>query len=204
MPIRWLRSLFAFAVLLLSISQMTKAESLNFSGTVTGVAVEDPTGRCAPFITVNATGGGNSNLLGAFQSVQSHCTTSLTTFGNGVFTLTSLADPGTSLFGSYSGTASVQGTVLAYNANLIVQGGTGIFTAASGTLLSQGALGAAGVFNVSFNGVINTAPEPATMACGALGLLLLGSYFRPRSGSHGSSGRISTGTGTPQTPASMQ
>lgn len=173
MQIRSFYIVSALAVLILSVSSTTKAASISFSGNLTGVAFENPAGRCSPLITVSAFGAGTSNLLGAYQDVQSHCTTSLTTFDNGVFTLTSVTSPGNSIFGIYSGTASVQGAVLAFSANLLVQGGTGQFAAASGSLNSQGALDQAGNYTASFTGLVETAPEPASLSFGALGLLVI-------------------------------
>ncbi|MBV9678087.1 MAG: hypothetical protein JO185_17245 [Acidobacteriaceae bacterium] len=173
MRIRFLFTVLALTVFMLSVSSTTEAASISFSGNLTGVAFEDPAGRCSPLITVNAFGAGNSNLLGSYQDVQSHCTTSLTTFDNGVFTLTSVTSPGNSIFGAYSGTAAVQGAVLAFSASLLIQGGTGQFAAASGSLTSQGTLDQAGNYTASFAGVVETAPEPTSLSFGILGLLMV-------------------------------
>ena len=180
MPIKIFHTVFACAILMLSAGKITYAASLTFSGSLTGAAFEDPTGRCSPFITVNAMATGNSNLLGSFQDTQSHCTTSLTTFDNGVFTLTSVQNPSNSIFGSYSGTASVQGTALAFSATLLIQGGTGQFIASSGSLLSQGSIDQAGNYTASFAGVVESAPEPASIALGAFGLLMTVAEIRRR------------------------
>lgn len=178
------RTVFAAAALLVSSGLSIQASTLAFSGTVNGTAVENPQGSCAPFITVNATGSGSSNLLGSFTDVQSHCTTSLTTFDNGVFTLTSQSTPGDSLFGIYAGTASVgSGGVLDFSALLSVNGGSGSFAGASGTLNSSGTLAATGAFTASFSGSVNPTPEPATFlpALGVLALLaLLRVYWRSK------------------------
>lgn len=173
MRIRSLFTVLASTVLMLSLNSAIEAASISFSGNLTGSAFEDTAGRCSPFITVNAFGAGNSNLLGLYQDVQSHCTKSLTTFNNGVFTLTSITNPVNSIFGAYSGTASVQGAVLAFSANLLIQGGTGQFAAASGSLNSQGTLDQAGNYTASFTGVVETAPEPASLFFGAFGLLVI-------------------------------
>lgn len=183
MRIRSFFTVLVSAVLMLSVNSATKAASLSFSGNLTGTAFENPAGRCSPFITVNAFGAGTSNLLGSYQDVQSHCTTSLTTFNNGLFTLTSVTSPGNSIFGTYSGTASVQGAILAFSANLLIQGGSGQFAAASGSLNSQGTLDQAGNYTASFTGVVETAPEPASLPFGALGLLVIAiSYFKSAKG----------------------
>jgi hypothetical protein len=129
---------------------------------------------------VNAFAMGNANLLGPFQDVQSHCTTSLNTFDSGVFTLSSVQNPGNSIFGSYSGTASVQDMVLAFSATLLIQGGTGQFTAISGSLLSQGILDQAGNYTASLAGIVETVPEPASTALGALGTLMIAAEVRRR------------------------
>ncbi len=180
MPIKSLYTVLACAAFILSAANTVHAESVSFSGSLTGFASEDAAGRCSPFITVNAFGAGSSNLLGSFQDIQSHCTTSLTTFDNGVFTLTSVTNAGNSLFGSYSGTASVQGATLAFSANLSIGGGTGQFAAASGTLASQGILDQAGNYTASFAGVVETAPEPASISFGAFGLLMIAAVKRRR------------------------
>lgn len=142
----------------------TRASTLTFSGTIGGTATEDTSGRCAPFVTVNATGSGTSDLLGNFTDVQGHCTTGPTTFNAGLFTLTSQSAPNDSFFGSYSGTASfVSGGVLSVSAALNVLGGTGSFAGATGALTSTGTLQPSGAFAANFNGSLTTAPEPAIL-----------------------------------------
>lgn len=170
------------AVSLLFLTSSLQATSLNFSGNLTGTAIENPAGRCAPFITVDATGTGSSTVLGSFNDIQSHCTTSLSTFGNGLFTLASLSQPTDSLFGIYSGTASVgPGGVLDFSSILTINHGTGRFAGASGSLDSSGTLDGAGIFKASFNGLITPAPEPATFYLFGFGLTLTAyAYFLRR------------------------
>ena len=158
------------------------AASLNFSGSLTGTAIEDPAGRCAPFITVDAGGTGSSNVLGAFSDQQSHCTTGLSTFSSGIFTLSSLSQPADSLRGVYSGTASVApGNILDFSAVLTVQNGSGRFAGASGSLDSSGTLDSTGVFKASFDGLITPVPEPGGFPLPVLGLsFLCGGYLLRR------------------------
>lgn len=172
------RTSIIFVVALLSLSVSLKATSSNFSGSLTGRAFENPAGRCAPFITVDATGTGSSNVLGSFSDIQSHCTTSLSTFGNGLFTLSSLSQPADSLSGIYSGTASVgPGSVLDFSSILTIENGTGRFAGASGSLDSSGTLDQTGIFKASFNGLVAPAPEPATFCLFVFVLTLTGCVY---------------------------
>ncbi len=176
------RTSIMLAVSLLSLSGGRNAASLSFSGSLTGTAAENPAGRCAPFITVNAAGTGSSNVLGAFSDTQSHCTTSFTTFSGGLFTLSLLLQPADSLSGIYSGTASLgPGNILDFLSILTINTGTGRFAGASGSLDSNGTLDQRGIFNASFNGLITTAPEPGTFQSFVLVLTLSScAYFLRR------------------------
>lgn len=167
------RRLFTAAILVCSCCLSLEATTLLFSGSVAGTASEDLQGRCAPLITVNAGGSGSSNLLGNFVDVQSHCTTGPSSFGTGLFTLTSQSAASDSLFGTYSGTAALgSGGVLNFSALLTVSGGSGTFAGASGTLNSTGTLDRSGGFAATFAGSVTTAPEPGTTSAALAGLAL--------------------------------
>lgn len=171
---------------------------LNFTGTRANVNTLNPpgTGRCAPLNTVNIAPGalsstGSSNL-GAFASTQSHCIAGPPNASNPVRQITDgeftyAFAQGGSLFGTYSGTASLSNGVVAGIENLIVTGGTGRFLNATGAIVSSGTLtfGLAngvtvGIFNGTVTGVLNAPaiPEPATWAMMIAGFGILGSAAR--------------------------
>ncbi len=165
---------------------IASAGPLVLSGTLTGSASESLTGRCAPFITVTAVATGTATVLGSFADTQSHCTTSLTSFGDGLFKLTSAGTPLNTIFGTYSGTAAVgSGGVLDFSADLRVNAGSGLFDNMTGDLLTTGTLDSAGAYKASFSGTLNATPEPGTFALalwslGLCALLLLPRLERPK------------------------
>ncbi|HEX8535063.1 MAG TPA: hypothetical protein VF662_12920 [Allosphingosinicella sp.] len=125
------------------------AQSFEFNGTRENVSpATPPGGRCVPQYanTVNVAPGnisstGTSNL-GTFTSTQSFCVTGQppTPLADGRFTYTFRA--GDTIFGTYSGNAAATSTPGTFAAveNLVIAGGTGRFTGASGTLTSSGPL----------------------------------------------------------------
>ncbi len=165
------------ALILFACSGVTaSAGPLILSGSLVGTASESLTGRCAPFITVTALATGTSTVLGAFADTQSHCTTSLTSFGGGLFKLTATSDALNTIFGTYSGTAALgSGGILDFSADLRVNGGSGLFTNRTGDLLTTGTLDTTGVYKASFSGTLTATPEPGTFAPAlwSLGLLAL-------------------------------
>jgi len=162
-----------FLWFLTSASGVLRAAPLLFSGSLSGFATESATGRCAPLITVNAVGSGTSNLLGNFFDTQSNCTTSLTSFGDGLFILTSIEQPANSIQGTYSGTVVVEPSqTLEITATLDVTGGSGQFAGATGTLESIGSLFPTGAYTATFSGTVNAAPEPSALLLLACGLVL--------------------------------
>lgn len=159
-----LRSLTAVLALMLMDVSIGHASTIDISGSVMGTASVDLTGRCAPFPTVSASGTGVATGLGHFVDTQSHCTNGNFSFNKGIFDLVSTDTPGNSLFGTYSGTASLQNGLLEFTATLLVNGGTGLFSNDFGTLLSSGALNEnTGAFSASFSGSVGTVPEPSTV-----------------------------------------
>jgi hypothetical protein len=160
---RGLRWLYPLLPLLLVNVRVVHAATVNISGSVMGTASVDLVGRCAPFPTVSATGSGMATGLGNFVDSQSHCTNGNFSFNQGMFELTSTDTPGNSLFGTYTGTASLQNGLLDFTSTLLVTGGTGLFANESGTLLSSGALNeATSAFSASFSGSVGAVPEPST------------------------------------------
>ena len=150
------------------------AATIDFSGSVAGAATVDFAGRCAPFPTVSAVGTGVATVLSDFSDMQSHCTTSGSTFSGGIFDLTSMQNPQDSVFGTYSGAASFAEGVLNIDATLLVTGGSGTLAGASGMLLSTGTLDeTTGAFNATFAGTLSTVPEPSGAALIGIGLAAL-------------------------------
>jgi len=169
-----LRRLFPAIALLLVSASIVNASTINISGSVMGTASTDLAGRCAPFPIVSATGTGLASGLGNFTDTQSHCTNPNFSFNQGMFDLVSTDTPGDSLFGIYSGTASVQGGLLDFTSTLSVTGGTGLFANDSGTLFSVGALNEnTGAFSASFSGSVTTVPEPSAIFLIATGIAVL-------------------------------
>jgi hypothetical protein len=143
------------------------AAIIDLSGRIAGTASIALNGRCVPFPTVNATGTGFASGLGDFVDFQSHCTTSGSSFDQGTFELTSVAQSDNSLFGTHSGTASMQDGLLNFRSTLLVAGGTGAFSDASGTVSSSGTLNErTGAFSASLSGSVTTAPERAAIFLG--------------------------------------
>ena len=160
--------------LLLVTASVVNASTIFISGSVMGTASVDMAGRCAPFPTVSATGTGSATGLGNFTDTQSHCTNNNFSFNQGIFDLVSTDTPGDSLFGIYSGTASLQGGLLDFTSTLLVTGGTGLFANDSGTLLSTGALNEnTGAFSASFSGSVAAVPEPSAIFLTAIGIVVL-------------------------------
>jgi hypothetical protein len=156
-----LRRLCPVLALVLLKVPVTRASTINISGTVTGTASVDLAGRCAPFPTVSATGTGVASGLGNFADTQSHCTNGNFSFNQGIFDLVSTDSPSDSLFGTYTGTASLQNGLLDFTSTLLVTGGTGLFGNDSGTLVSSGVLNEnTGAFGASFSGSVGSVPEP--------------------------------------------
>lgn len=162
---------------------IARSAPLVLSGSLTGTPSESLTGRCAPFITVTAVATGTATVLGAFADTQTHCTTSLTSFGDGLFKLTSTNDAVDTIFGTYSGTAGLgSGGILDFSADLRVSGGSGRFDNVAGDLLTTGTLNPAGVYKASFSGTLTETPEPGTFAPALWSLGLLALVFVPRLG----------------------
>ena len=173
------------------------ATTFAFSGTRQNVTpvVGTPGGRCGAAITVAITPGnlsasGVSNL-GAFSLSESHCIAGLppNPYDQGRFEWT-FAD-GATLFGTYTGAASLSPTpgVFALTSDAVVGGGTGRFLGATGSFSTVGKLrlGMVDGQRVSigegvFTGAINAPaiPEPGTWALMIAGFGATGAALRRR------------------------
>jgi hypothetical protein len=158
------------------------SQTFDFEGTRENVnPLTPPGGRCVPpyFNTVNIAPGqlsstGTSNL-GSFTSTQSHCITSPppTSVVDGEFRYTFRG--GDWIEGTYSGSVAASATPGQFigTENLIVTGGTGRFTGATGSITSSGTLFFAngnGNFSGLVDGTINAGATIAGPNAVALGV----------------------------------
>lgn len=174
-----------------------QAAIIAFSATRENVSpvVGVPGGRCGGQITVTIAPGaisstGTSNL-GNFSLNESHCIAGFppNPFSQGVFTWT--FDDGATLFGTYTGVASLSAMpgVFGLTSDVIIGGGTGRLLGATGALRGAGTLrlGMVNGQRVSIGagaitGAINApgVPEPATWSLMIGGFGLAGAALRKR------------------------
>ena len=156
---------------------LAHASTIDFSGSVTGMASFDSGGRCAPSPTLNATGAGVSTALGDFVDIQNACMTSDSSFDDGAFDFKSVSNPENSFFGTYFAVASSQDGMLELTSIFLVTGGTGLFANDFGAIFGLGTLDqSTGSWNETFSGQLDTTvPEPGTscLMAGALAAIWL-------------------------------
>ncbi len=191
-PMKHLTKQFVTAlVFAIACGAFTYGDTIDFAGSVAGTFTVDNTGPCAPSPTVVSAGIGEGTLLGSFVAAQSHCMTSDTTFDQGVFDFTSVANPGDSLSGSYFAVASSQDGLLDFTSILLVEGGTGLFAEGVGAIFGTGTLDeTTGTWNETLSGQVDaTTPEPREIGLITLGLaaLLVAKRFRSPRQSFGAS-----------------
>lgn len=195
-----IRPILVAALALAGAAAPAVAATVAFSGSRANLNLLNPpgTGRCAPLNTVNIAPGalsstGTSNF-GAFASTQSHCIpgaptpiTPVQPVSDGIFQYT--FDRGDTLFGTYTGTATLANGVITGIENFIVSGGTGRFADATGTFSTTGTLGFipnpggpgfVGSYNGTIAGILNlpAVPEPATWGLMIGGFALVGATAR--------------------------
>jgi hypothetical protein len=137
--------------------------TVDFQGSFTAPVSIDLGGRCAPFPTFNAMGGGVATLLGDFVNVQSDCRTSESSFDEGVFEFRSVAVPENSVFGTYFTVGAPQDGILELTSILLVNGGTGSLENTFGAIFGFGSLDEeSSTITESLSGTLETtdAPEP--------------------------------------------
>jgi hypothetical protein len=172
-----LKAIFSIYVLSVAGGIVARGETIDFEGSFTASVSVDSVGRCAPFLTFNAAGGGVGTLLGDFISVQSDCRTSDSSFDEGVFEFRSVAVPEDSLFGTYFTVAAPQDGMLELTSILLVNGGTGRLGNTFGAIFGFGTLDEESLtISESISGQLETAaPEPGMTAlvAAAIGALWL-------------------------------
>jgi hypothetical protein len=185
---------FAMSICAAAAAMPASATVVAFTGTRANVNPLSPlgSGRCGPGrSTVNiqpgpGTSTGTSNF-GNFSSTQSHCITPPlpASFDSGIFTYD--FESGDTLFGIYDGAVSLTDTpgIFSTVENLLVQGGTGQFLNATGSITTMGTLqfvNGNGVYSGVVNGRLDipAVPEPATWALMIAGFGLTGASLRAR------------------------
>lgn len=198
--------LFSAALLVLGLAATVPASAaiVAFSGTRANVnPISAPgTGRCAPMNTVSIAPGvlsstGSSNF-GSFGSTQSHCipgapspTDPIRAITDGIAQYDFAA--GDTLFGTYTGTATLAAGIITGVENYIAASGTGRFAGATGSWQTVGPLafgpnpnapGVVGNYNGVFSGTLNlpAVPEPSSWMLLVGGFGIVGAVARRRRG----------------------
>ncbi|AHG89235.1 PEP motif putative anchor domain protein [Gemmatirosa kalamazoonensis] len=158
-----------------------------FTGSFTGTVVTATPGSCGPNqVDVNATFSGLFSPFGAATGTQAACVNLGTfDFTGGVFTLD--FGGGNTLFGTSAGSFVMTAPqVFSGSSTIVIGGGTGMFTEATGTGTTRGTQNlAAGTVAFDATGTVagpqlNAVPEPASLALLAGGLGAMAAIGRRR------------------------
>ena len=186
----WHRCLFKIAAgaLTLAVTANAHAQSIPFSGTITGIGSGTPDSTCAPAtargILLAASSTGTSNI-GPFTYGHNWCFNGPVGPINGTFDMFFGAD---NVHGSLTGLASPSGTIGLTNLDLTytILSGTGAFAGATGTFGGiatadvRGRSPTAPLFTLNFTGNMNAPalPEPGTWMMMLVGFGAIGSAMR--------------------------
>jgi hypothetical protein len=180
----------AVALAAVAVSTLAQADTLSFTGSMTGLGVTGPDASCAPYpfrgvISPSSTVGHSS--LGDFAYSHSICLDGAPGTSMGTF----LFDFGLDSFlGTMSGTATPSATIPGTSDTLfsyVITGGTGRFLGASGGFTGTGTADPRvrpSLVAIKFDGSIGAPamPEPATWAMMLLGFGCIGASLRRQRG----------------------
>jgi len=189
MRLKSLLKIFA-AALALNAADVASAQSIPFTGTITGIGSGSPDPTCAPVGTARGilppgSSTGTSNV-GTFTYGHNWCFSGPVGPISGTFDMFFGAD---NVHGTLLGVAGPSGTLGVTNLDLTytILSGTGAFVGATGafggiaTADARGRLPTAPLFTLNFNGNLSAPlPEPATWLMMLLGFGVIGSIHRRR------------------------
>jgi hypothetical protein len=165
---------------------VAEAQSMSFSGSLSGLGLAGPDASCAPAPsrgTLDPSTSSGSSTLGSFTYGHNWCFSGASGPINGTFGLDFGEDE---IFGSVLGLATPTGTPFVTDLNLTytILGGTGLYANASGSFggiaVSQFEPGVGSHFSLNFLGTVSTpaVPEPATWAMMLMGFAMAGFLIR--------------------------
>ena len=177
---------FVVGVAALAWGAASQAQSIDFSGSLSGLGLAGPDASCAPapfrgvLSPVTSTGASD---LGSFTYGHNWCFSGASGPINGTFTIDFGDDE---LFGSVLGLATPTGTPFLTDLGLTytILGGSGLYAGAGGSFggIAQSQLepGVGSHFSLNFVGTISAVPEPQTWVMMLLGFGAVGSAMRRR------------------------
>lgn len=179
---------FAVGLVVFGMASTAQADTLPFSGSLSGLGTAGPDASCAPAPARGnldaSTSAGTSNL-GSFTYEHNWCFFGASGPINGTFGLDFGDDE---IFGSVTGLATPTGTPLLTDLDLTytILGGSGLYAGAAGSFggiaTSQLEPGVGSHFSLDFLGSVNSVPEPGTWAMLLMGFAMIGGLMRRNQG----------------------